>query len=295
MSWCTSSSKSWCSATRCFLVEWQDKICTLEVKYWNKKTVSIFPRHTAVLKQWIWGPSWSVHATHPLSAEHELWWMSLLPWTLMFFRPWLMNFWMISLRPLAVLNPAMLEDLNFGKVRVAGQTDSVPSPPKVASRWNCSGPWDVESCWWRWQESLSESKCGRTRKSPKLKDWTFGDWGFKLATPATPNGMLWSDLWYRQRGGDPFAGARDSCMNRAHPNWFCVQSLELKLFCKSFGDRCSFRNWAEPSSSHLVIAIQTHLLRLSATTREENSNFLPFCRVTLQAVPVYPQKLHNNS
>ena len=63
-------------------------------------------------------------------------------------------------------------------------------------------------------------------------------------------------------------------MNRDHPNWFFVQSLELKLHCKSFGNRCSFQNWAEPSSSHLVIAIQTLLLRLSATIAMKTPIFL---------------------
>lgn len=130
----------------------------------------------------------------------------------------------------------------------------------------------VTTCWWRWQESLSESKCG----SWKIGLLGIGDsnWQAIQATPATPNGKLWSDLWYRQRGGDPFAGARDSCMNRDHPNWFFVQSLELKLHCKSFGNRCSFQNWAEPSSSHLVIAIQTLLLRLSATIAMKTPIFL---------------------
>ena len=53
----------------------------------------------------------------------------------------------------------------------------------------------------------------------------------------------------------------------------CVQSFQLTLPCKSFGDRCSFQNWAEPSCSHLVIAIQTHLLCLSAPTPVEHPVF----------------------
>ena len=152
------------------------------------------------------------------------------------------------------LSPQSPKSRKYGIVHVHGST------------WNAteySNVFSLTTFWWRWQESLSESKSG----SWKIGLLGIGDsnWQAIQATPATPNGMLWSDLWYRQRGGDPFAGARDSCMNRDHPNWFFVQSLELKLPCKSFGNRCSFQNWAEPSSSHLVIAIQTLLLRLSAT------------------------------